>query len=43
MIAQKFIPTTELAILTGTQTNKANTEIEIQPVITEERISKCSK
>ena len=33
MIAQMFILTAELVILTGTQTNEANVEIETQPVI----------
>ena len=32
MIAQIFIPTAELAIPTGIATNKANAEIETQPV-----------
>ena len=32
MIAQIFIPIAELVIPIGTQTNEANTEIEIQPV-----------
>ena len=40
MIAQMFIPTAELVI--ATQTNEANAEIEMQPVIVEARISKCS-
>ena len=33
MVAQIFIPTTELIIPIGTQTNDENTEIETQPVI----------
>ena len=33
MIAQIFIPTTELVIPTGTQTNEANLEIESQLII----------
>ena len=42
MTAQIFIPTTELVIPTGTQTNEANAEIETQPVTVKERISKFS-
>ena len=49
MIAHTFIHTAELVIPTGTQTNKANAEIETQPVIItvstiiiETKISKCS-
>ena len=42
MIAQMFNPTTELVILTGTQTNEANAEIETQPVTVETKISKYS-
>ena len=41
VIVQIFIPTAELVIPTGTETNKANTEIETQPVIVETKISKC--
>ena len=37
-----FIPTAELVIPTGTQTNESNAEIETQPVTVEVRISKCS-
>ena len=37
-----FVPTTELVITTGTQTNDANTHIEMQPKTVEARISKCS-
>ena len=37
-----FIPTAELVISTGTQTNEANTEIQTQPVTVETKISKCS-
>ena len=36
------IPTAELKIPTGTQTNEANAEIETQPVIVEASISKSS-
>ena len=32
MIARFFIPTPELVIPTGTQTNEANAEIKAQPV-----------
>ena len=42
MIAKSFIRTTELIILTGKRINAANAETEIQPVITEDRLSKCS-
>ena len=37
-----FIPTAELVIPTGTQTNEATSEIETQPAIVEATISKCS-
>ena len=37
-----FIPTAELVISTEIATNEANDEIEVQPVIVEARISKCS-
>ena len=37
-----FIPTAELVIPTGTQTNEANAEIETQPVFVETRLNKCS-
>ena len=42
MTIQIFIPTAELVIPTGTQTNKANAEIETKPVTFETKISKCS-
>ena len=42
MIARTFIPTFELVIPTGTQTNETNSEMETQPVIVETKISKCS-
>ena len=32
VIAQMFIPTSELAISTGTPTNEVNAEIETQPL-----------
>ena len=32
MIVQVFIPTRELVIRTGTQTNEVNVEIETEPV-----------
>ena len=41
MIAKIVIPKVELVIPTGTQTNKANSEIETQPVIAESRTGKC--
>ena len=41
-IAQIFIPTADLVVPTGTQTNDVNTEIEIQPVTVEAKITKCS-
>ena len=41
VIAQCFIPTAELVIPIGTQTNEANAEIETQPVIVGTKISKC--
>ena len=37
-----FIPTAELVIPIGIQTNQANAEIETQPVTVEARISKIS-
>ena len=40
--AQIFLPTVELVIPTGSQTNEANAEIETQPVTFETKISKCS-
>ena len=39
VIAQIFIPTAELRISTGTQTNETNAEFETQPVIAEDKIS----
>ena len=42
VIAQMFNPTAQLAILTRTQTNEANAEIETQRVIVETKIRKCS-
>ena len=39
MIAQFFIPTAELVIPTGTQTNEADAEIETQPEIVDSKIS----
>ena len=41
MIAQIFIPITELVLHTVTQTNEANAEIKTHPVIIEDRLSKC--
>ena len=38
-MAQIFIPTVELIIPIGMKTNKANAEIEIQPVTVETKIS----
>ena len=35
-----FNPTAELVIPTGTQTNEANAEIEMQPITMETKISK---
>ena len=40
--AQKYNPTAELVMPTGTQINEANAETEIQIVIFEAKISKCS-
>ena len=40
MIEKVFIPTAELVIPTGIVTNKANAEIETQPVPVEVKISK---
>ena len=37
-----FNPNAELIIPTGTQTNEANAEIEMQPVTVETKISKFS-
>ena len=42
VIAHIFIPTVELVIPTGTETDETNAEIETQPVIFEAKISKCS-
>ena len=42
MITQIFNPLTELAIATGTQTNKVNEEIKTQSVTVEAKISKGS-
>ena len=42
VIAQIFIPTAELLIPTGMATNKANVEIETQPVAVKAKISQCS-
>ena len=40
--AQTYNPTAELVMSTGTQNNEANAETEIQLVIFEAKISKCS-
>ena len=42
MVVQFFIPTAELAMPTGTQTNEANSGNETQPVTVETKTSKCS-
>ena len=42
VIAQIFVPTAELLIPTGLQTNEASAEIEMEPVTVEARISKFS-
>ena len=42
MISQISVPTAELVIPTGTETNEENAEIETQPVTIETEISKCS-
>ena len=42
MITQIFIPTAELVMPTGAQTNEANAEIKTQPGTVEARTSKCS-
>ena len=42
VIAQIFIPTPELVMPTGTQTNKANVKMETQPVTVETKINKSS-
>ena len=39
--AQIFIPTAELVMPTGIQTNEANAEIETQPVTVKTKTSKC--
>ena len=40
--AQTYNPTAELVMSTGTQNNEANAETEIQLVIFEAKMSKCS-
>ena len=40
MISQIFIPIAELVIPTRLQTSEANADVETQPVIVEDRISK---
>ena len=42
MTAQTYNPTAELVMPTETQINEANAETEIQIVIFEAKISKCS-
>ena len=42
VISQIFIPTAELIIPTGTQTNEANAEIGTRPVTAETKIIKSS-
>ena len=42
MIPQIFIPTAELVIPTGTETNEENAKIEAQPLTVKAKISKCS-
>ena len=42
MIVKMFIPTAELVIPTGTQTNEANAKTETQPVPAENKTRKCS-
>ena len=42
LVAQIFIPTTELVKPTGIATNEGNAEIETQPVNVEAKMSKCS-
>ena len=42
MITKAFNSTAKLVISTVSQTNKANTEIDTQPVTVEAKISKCS-
>ena len=41
MITQIFIPTAELVMPTGAQTNEANAEIKTKPGTVEARTSKC--
>ena len=41
VFAQIFIPSAEFVIPKGIQTNESNTEIEIQSVTIEAKISKC--
>ena len=42
VITQVSIPTAQLVISTGTQTNRENTEIETQVAIAEIKTSMCS-
>ena len=42
IIAQIFIPITEIVIPTGISTNEANAEIETQPVTVEAKINEFS-
>ena len=42
VITQVFIPTAELVISTGTQTNEVNTETETQPATVKDGICKFS-
>ena len=41
-MTHSFIPTPELVIHTGAQTDEANAEFRAQPVIVEVKIRKCS-
>ena len=41
VIAKLFVPTAELVISTGTQTDEENEKNETQPVIVDAKISKC--
>ena len=43
VITQMFIPTAELALPTGTPTNKTNAEMETQPLAAETKVRKRSK
>ena len=43
VIVPIFIPTAELLIPVGTQTNEANAGNETQPVTAETKISECSR